>query len=1223
MSRAPPSTSRGLDSPGGPYKGLVPYNAEDAPFFFGRDEWRDIVIDNVRAYRLTLLYGDSGVGKTSLLHAGVLHALRERARRNLAGQAKPGLAVVVFRTWRDEPLQELVLTLRAALDDMDVERGEEPGAPGPSGDLSAAIEQLARRAGGKVFIVLDQFEEYFLYHPLADGNDTFADALPRAIDRRDLRASFLLSIREDAVAKLDRFKARIPALFDNYLRIEQLDREAARDAIVGPIEEYNRRTGEGVTIAPDLVESVLDEVEAGKVIVGRAGAGIVDGADAAGRMRVEAPYLQLVLTRLWDETRRAGSRELRLETFETLGGAEGIVRTHLDAAMQALPPTDQDMAARLFNYLVTPSGSKIAQDVDDLARYSERTREETVPILDKLSGDVRILRPVGASSYEIYHDALAAPILDWRSRRQEQQRHARERRRMKILGMVALACAIVAAGVTVLALAALRARDEAKRQEAHARQQESLVKQARSRDLAAGALSQLGRAPDRARRAALRAYAIARTPEAEGALRATIAQPTLSAVLPGSGSIRGAAFSPDGSVVATTGTTGLTRVWRTSSGAEVTKLPGRTLARRGHHIIPQSAVFSPAGEVVASPGQDGTTRILDTSNWKQIAALRGHDGPVLSVAFSGDGKRLITVGDDGTTRLWDASTWRRLPIQARLGTSGFSAALSRDGRRAALVQQDSTLRVWDLSGSGSVVALGTPAKPLLRYPWVAHVRVAFSRDARLVLATTPDGWARLWDVARRRVIASARRPRYGTINAADISPDGTLVVTASDDGIAKLYSTVTGRLVGTLDAGREALFTAAFSPDSARVLTGGEEGTVRVWNVATRRTLSVLRLRRSFEPVWAAGFSHDGRQIVATSGFGKARLWDSSGQAPVVAKVAGRGRVTKVEFSPNGALVATTRSGGAIQISRASTGRRVAVLRGHGGEFSMNGKLLVAAGGGKARLWDTSTWDEVAALGSRASRVLTAKLSPDGKLVATTHADGVVRVWHSASGASAGRFRLYQSPGDFPVRFATTDFSSDGKLILAVGDVAQIWRVASRKELLRPSAGEVQGAALSPDGRLAVTAGFGGVEIWTVIGESVRILSKSDAYGRVAFSLDGRLVVASGSRRITTWETSTGRRLAVQRPGEGPVTALDVSPDGRLVVLAHGRSATLGDLRTGQVLAVLPGPAEQAAFSPDGTRIATGGPSGAMRIYTCVACGPIGRLVKLARRSLEPVRTSR
>ncbi len=82
-----------------------------------------------------------------------------------------------------------------------------------------------------MLVILDQFEEYFLYHENEDGDGTFAVEFPRAVNRPDLRASFLISIREDALAKLDRFKGRIPNLFDNYLRIEHLDRAAARAAI--------------------------------------------------------------------------------------------------------------------------------------------------------------------------------------------------------------------------------------------------------------------------------------------------------------------------------------------------------------------------------------------------------------------------------------------------------------------------------------------------------------------------------------------------------------------------------------------------------------------------------------------------------------------------------------------------------------------------------------------------------------------------------------------------------------------------------------------------------------------------------------------------------------------------------------------------------------------------------------------------------------------------------
>ena len=140
------------------------------------------------------------------------------------------------------------------------------------------------------------------------------------------------------------------------------------------------------------------------------------------RAGVEAPYLQLVLNRLWDEERREGSRRMRLQTLERLGGADRIVRTHLDTALGALPRDEQDLAARSFRYLVTPSGTKIAHRITDLAEYEQIPATQLEPLIDRLAGDVRILRPAGDGRYEIYHDALAGPIADWQRRWQAQKR---------------------------------------------------------------------------------------------------------------------------------------------------------------------------------------------------------------------------------------------------------------------------------------------------------------------------------------------------------------------------------------------------------------------------------------------------------------------------------------------------------------------------------------------------------------------------------------------------------------------------------------------------------------------------------------------------------------------------------------------------------------------------------------------------------------------------------
>jgi hypothetical protein len=157
----------------------------------------------------------------------------------------------------------------------------------------------------------------------------------------------------------------------------------------------------------------------GNVRVGETGAGVTDGT-GADESRIEAPYLQLVLTRLWEEESTAGSRILRLETLTRLGGAERIVPQHLDATMAKLSRTDTDIAARIFHFLVTPSGTKIAHRVSDLAEYAELPVSKVRPLLDHLSGQqARILRGTDDGKYEIYHDVLAAAILDWRSRRLE------------------------------------------------------------------------------------------------------------------------------------------------------------------------------------------------------------------------------------------------------------------------------------------------------------------------------------------------------------------------------------------------------------------------------------------------------------------------------------------------------------------------------------------------------------------------------------------------------------------------------------------------------------------------------------------------------------------------------------------------------------------------------------------------------------------------------------
>jgi CHASE2 domain-containing sensor protein len=429
----------------GPYQGLTPYREEDAAYFFGRDADRDVVLDNLLAYRVSILYGPSGVGKSSLLRAGVARHVSEEGRQRARDGRPAEYAAVVFSSWAEDPVRGLKRAIADALEKITPKLGSDL----PEGSLADVIRAAADRVDGSLLIVLDQFEESFLYGARDGERNEIPDELALAIVRRETPANFVISIREDAVAQLDRLAGAIPNLLDNLIRVDNLDRASAREAIERPIERWNRleaTEGEAVRIEPQLVEAVLVGVETGKVLVGDTGAAVADLGGAFDG-HIQTPYLQLVLTRLWDEERASGSRTLRLTTLERLGGAERIVATHLDAVMAALPRRDQVVAAQLFRYLVTPSGTKIAHRSKDLAEYAELPETTVTPILERLTRDARILQPVGESRYQITHDALAAPILEWRRRSELRQRRRRERRRLfAIVCFAAVAVALLALG---------------------------------------------------------------------------------------------------------------------------------------------------------------------------------------------------------------------------------------------------------------------------------------------------------------------------------------------------------------------------------------------------------------------------------------------------------------------------------------------------------------------------------------------------------------------------------------------------------------------------------------------------------------------------------------------------------------------------------------------------------------------------------------------------------
>ena len=440
-----------------PYVGLDYFGEEDAGLFFGRDAERKRIIGNLRAARLTLLYAESGVGKSSLLRAGVAARLRALAARSVAERSSARYVPVVFSTWQGNSKAELIAALEAAARPL---MPEDAKLTLPRDALEDAIEEVVETVDATPLVILDQFEERVLYEP----NDEFDDELAHCINRRDLRANFLISVREDAYSLIgSRFKPRIPNVYGNYLHLDYLDARAARDAVVEPVKAFNR------SLPPDaprydiqtaLVDAVLEQVRHGRLTIGDGG---MPDVDASGPARVDTAYLQLVMKRLWDEEVGAGSQRLRLETLRRLGGADTIVHGHLDEVIDKLPADQRDAAAAAFRFLVTSGGRKIALSSEELREFSDAPAAPLEPALEHLERE-RILRPIpssepnGVTRHELYHDVLAPAILEWRRRHVEERTErglaqARERTRRLEVRNRRLAAAVVALTAVAVALA--------------------------------------------------------------------------------------------------------------------------------------------------------------------------------------------------------------------------------------------------------------------------------------------------------------------------------------------------------------------------------------------------------------------------------------------------------------------------------------------------------------------------------------------------------------------------------------------------------------------------------------------------------------------------------------------------------------------------------------------------------------------------------------------------
>ena len=1272
MSTPVPTSAESHARPSSPYKGLASF--EDSEFdellFFGREHEREVIAANVVATRLTVLYGPSGVGKSSVLRAGVARDLRALPERPL---------VIICDAWTDSPDHSLASAIAAAA-------GIEPGPLAETVEVAAALH-------GEIYLLLDQVEEYFVYHGV---DPALGDALAELVTRPELPVHVLVGIREDALARLDSFKRRLPGLLANRLRLDHLSASAGRRAILGPVERFGALVPEeeGLAVEPQLVDAVLAGVRTGVLVQPRRGRG---AAKAERRQdRIETPYLQVVMQRLWEVERERGSRVLQYSTLEGLGGPARIVEEHLERALTTLTPEQKGLAARMFNHLVTPSGMKIAHGRRDLAGYTAASEDELEPVLVAL-GRERILRPVGGDgpdvAHEIFHDVLADAVLAWRAAFEAEEALRRERasarrrhRRLVVFVAVSLVALAAMAAVTLYAFgqrssaqrnatAAQKSRAEAQnllisansakataqrqalkaklaQHEAELAKHDALVRAKQARVAQKEAVKQK-RAADaanleaqRQRQDAVKQKQFADTQKQEALKQKGIAEQKSRLALTekqkadakAQEALRAKAKADRARVAAKSGEFAYNALTLLGSDPEQSlrlgvkaaalnpKLPliERTLrqallATRGLHVLAGgggavgNARFSPDGKLIVIT--DATdARVFAADSGRLVSTIHAPTN-VRSATFSPDGRTILTAFHGRHAELWDPRSGSRVGSFARFGAV-TTAAFSVDGR-LAVTTRGAIVRIWDVASRSLLLQLVAPAT--VRRP-------AFSPDGSRLLTIAGDA-AYVFDVMSGALLFPLPQP--SRVTDARFSAQGDLIATTGVDHTAQLWNARDGSLRCTTPASDGDLLSSGFSHDAQWLVTVSTQGDSRVWTTSNCQLATMLVGQLS--KVVAAEFSPDDKLIVTAGSDGSARLFSFPDGVQQARLLGHREALTSARFSPDGTRVVTGSNDGTARIWNAEVDRLLQPIGTHQGSasglaFSPDGETLASVGAdGDVRLWNLETRSERAPLVAGVPLNGVA-FSPDGRKLAAAGADGITRVWSLAGG------RLTATKAQ-PGAALSVAFSPNSAWLATVGDDhnLRIWAVKGGQATLVPQPGAVHDVAFSPDSGFVATAGEDGVaRLWNRrTGKLEQTFSGHvAALTSVSFSPDGsRLLTTSLDHDARIWDVASGQSARVLHGHAALVSDGGFSADGNWVVTAGpgkaGVWSTSGtDLPSFRLffLAGHQGPVTAAAFAPHGWTLATAGSDGTIRTYTCALCAGTPELVHLANQRLQALK---
>ncbi|ROO50926.1 WD40 repeat protein [Micromonospora sp. Llam0] len=1159
-----------------PYRGLAAYRPEDADWFHGRARLTAILVAEVRSALvagggIVVVVGASGAGKSSLLQAGLVPALRSRpdvdpsrgepSGDHAEGQQMPGRSddtTGATRLLLLTPTAEPVQTLR-----------EQLGRTGPQG----------RPAPGTV-VIIDQFEEALT--TTAAAQQQFVGMLAELTTGGDA-VVVVLGVRADFYASLLRFPQLVEAVRTHQVTVGPMSEAELRLAIVEPA----RRSGVDVDNA--LVELLLREVSPeNRTSTGAHDPGVL-------------PLLSHALHATWQYEQ---GKQLTVESYRRAGALDGALAATADEVYQSLDPGQQRLARRLLLNLVQVS----IDAADTRRRMTIRAFDAVFEASEKADGQAVLDRfvsqrlvTVDAETLTITHEALlnAWPTLrdwidndradliigqrldaaaaNWQAEERDPatlyrgvkltaaqdwaEQHAPDvspltrefisassvhaRRRTRALYQVVAALIVLTLTTATLAAYAFDQRSHA---ESRSREAVKQRNEAMSRLIAGRADRVRDSDPALAMQLSLAAYGIAETVEARSSLLDAAVTPEVARSHAFEAAAQAVAFSPDERLLAAVGADGAVRLW------DATVRPPALLEDVPVVQSPSalySVAFSPDGKLLAAAGADKVIHLLRASaehRFRPVGEIVGPGSTTYSLAFSPDGQTLTAGGADQLVHRWNIADPQHpvaLPELRGFADAVQSVAWHPLGTMLAAAGGDGAVRLWRIDGTGAATPLG----PFPSGHTGRITAVAFSPDGQRLASAGTDKSTQVWRIAHPDppILERVLTGHTSWVNTVVFGPDGRTLATGSSDRTVSLHDLSSGAVTATLP--HPAPVTgAAISRDGHGLVTSGIDGVVRFW----RYPGPVLR--GAADAIFNLAVA--GPLLAAASRDGTVRLWDIEHPRrpePVgkpLRSLAAHGELAAtVAISPDGTLLAAATRAGPVQLWDISEPAMPQLLDGalEGPDalvqalaFSADGAVLAAGGDdGDIYLWSVAAptgTDPVGVIEGNTAIVLSLATSPDGTLLAAATTDADVRMFDISdprhpvpTGRALTGFTGYAQ---------SVAFSPDGKRIAAgsADRTIRIWNVSNPGRpapVGSPVSGPVGGVlavAFSPDGHTLAAASIDGtVWLWALDSpgppQPVAVLNRvADAVNAVTFTSDGRGLVAAGTDGIIRlWDVQPAR----------------------------------------------------------------------------------------------------